>query len=158
MTILICGHGGHGKTKLARHLGLPYTDSTKIALEAVVWPSWGLMEYDTMRECHEDRRNQRARWQRTIAEFNHKDKARFGRLVFGYCNIYAGCRDQCEFNAMKAAGVFDVSIFVDAIDRLPLEQGMTVTPDMCGIVVHNNGTLKEFMGKIDMLREVFHTI
>ena len=157
MKIIICGHGGHGKTTLARHLGLPYTDSTKIALEAIIWASWGLMEYDTMSDCYEDRRNQRARWQRTIAEFNHKDRARFGRLVFGYCNIYAGCRDQCEFNAMKAANAFDVSIFVDASERLPLEQGMTVTPDMCGIVVGNNGTLKEFMEKVDMLREVFHT-
>lgn len=158
MKILICGHGGHGKTTLARHLGLPYTDSTKIALEAVIWPSWGHMEYNSMSECYEDRRNQRARWQRTIAEFNHKDRSRFGRLVFGYCNIYAGCRDQCEFNAMKAAGVFDVSIFVDASERLPLEQGMTISPDMCGIVVHNNGTLKEFLEKVDMLREVFHTV
>jgi len=54
--------------------------------------------------------------------------------------------------------VFDVSVFVDASERLPLEQGMTVTPDMCDIVVQNNGTLKEFMKKIDVLREVFHTI
>jgi len=48
-------------------------------------------------------------------------------------------------HAMKAANAFDISVFVDASERLPFEQGMTVTPDMCGIVVHNNGTLKEFL-------------
>lgn len=157
MKVLICGHEGHGKTTLARGLGVPYVDSTKIALESVIWPAWGFMEYNTMSECHADRRNQRERWQRTIAEFNHADKARFGRLALGYCDAYTGCRTRGEFYAMRDEGAFGISIFVDASGRLPLEQYTTVTADMCGITVKNNGSAEHFREKVDMLREVLAT-
>jgi len=58
-----------------------------------------------------------------------------------------------EFHVAKAAGLFDLIIYIDASERLPKEDesSMSIPLEVADIVITNNSTEAEFLVKIDRL-------
>jgi hypothetical protein len=148
MKLMVLGHARHGKDTvceiLSRDYGLKWTSSSFFVAEKVVRPALeakGLF-YSSVETMYADRHNHRAAWFNAIAAYNAPDPSRLGRALFeSGCDIYCGMRNHVEFLALRAAGVIDFTIWVDASRRCPPEpeSSCTVTPDMADYVLDNNG-------------------
>ena len=156
MKVLICGHARHGKDQFCDFLGVPYQSSSMQALDACIWDKIG-WRYSSKEGCFNDRMNCRAEWYNIITEYNTPDKTRLGRFIFERNDVYVGIRNRDEFYALKEAGVFDLSSWIDASARLPPEgdDSCTVMKADCDIVVTNNGTLERLREKAQRLSILF---
>lgn len=154
MKIMIMGHAGHGKDTvcemLERH-GYSWAGSSDFMCENVVYPA--LKEkynYDTPAQCFADRDAHREEWYQLIADFNTPDKAALAKAIYADHDIYCGIRSVEEFSAIKSAGLFDYSVWVDASDRyfVENEKSCTVTKDMADLVIDNNGSPEDLEGEL----------
>lgn|GEM_PF-798405 len=153
MKIMVCGHGRHGKDQFCEFLGLPFTSSSMIALETVIWPEmWNL--YETKEHCFEDRVNKREQWAEMIRAYNTPDLTKLARDIFAECDVYCGIRSRDEFLKAKEEGLFDLAIWVDASERVPeVDPTCEVLMSDCNIIIYNNGTLEEIKEKAIVIRE-----
>jgi len=149
---MVVGHARHGKDTVAELLmerGYTFISSSMAAAERVVLPYLKAkgIHYDSVEDCFQDRGNHRAEWYNAITGYNTPDKARLGREIYKDYDVYCGLRNSREFHALRNEGAFDVSIFVDASERLPLEDksSMGIEPWMADYVLDNNGTLEELI-------------
>jgi hypothetical protein len=80
-----------------------------------------------------------------ISAFNYPDGATLGKAIFNENEMYCGLRNKREFHALKNSGTYDVSIWVDRSDVLPLEDSSSMTLEqwMTDYTIDNNGTLEE---------------
>jgi hypothetical protein len=149
--LMITGHGRHGKDTLCDMLRpWQFISSSMFVAEAAVYPALKeLYGYDTLQQCYDDRINHRAEWYDAITAYNAQDRSRLARALYVDYDIYCGLRNREEFLYIQNEGLFDLSIWVDASERLPVEgeDSCTVTKDMCDIVIENNGTLEQLMKK-----------
>lgn len=162
MRLFICGHAQHGKDTVAQILweefGLSYADSSVIAMREFLRDqlaeNFGL-HYESELACYQDRVNHRAAWFSLIADYNAEDPARLARRIFSLHHAYVGIRNAAEFAAARKLATF--SLWVDASERMVAESfdSNTMTPDMCDVVVRNNGTLEDLRAK---LWRVFHRL
>lgn len=149
MKIMIMGHAGHGKDTVCEMLGChgyTWASSSAFMCENVVYPT--LKEkynYESPEQCHADRHDHRKEWYQLIADFNTPDKTALAKAIYANHDVYCGIRHIEEFNSIKAAGLFDCAIWVDASDRLPAEdeRSCSVTKEMADFVIDNNGTIAE---------------
>jgi len=148
--ILICGHGRHGKDTVAEilelHFGFRYSSSSNWCSEHVVFPKLKhKYNYVTIEQCYEDRVNHRSEWFDIISEYNSPDRTTLGRAILAEGDIYVGLRNKAEMWALRNTRVFDISIWIDALDRLPPEDesSMTIEPWMCDFWIDNNGSPDE---------------
>lgn len=148
MKLMVCGHGTHGKDQFCEFMGLTYVSSSMVALDKVVWNTL-CKDYFTKAECFEDRVNRRAEWHRIITEYNTPDLTRLGREILKDYDVYCGIRNKEEFHALRRASQFDLSIWIDAGDRLPPEPSDSnqMQASDCDIIITNNGTLEELQVK-----------
>jgi len=157
MKLMVCGYGRHGKDTFCELLGMPFKSSSEVAIDEVIWPQWGKFQgYIDKQECFDDRHQHRSIWFDMIRAYNTPDKAKLGRKIFDQCDIYCGNRSADEFNVLRDEGAFDMSVWIDASLRLPPEpsSSCTITPDMCNLVITNNGTLDEFERKVLSFKKV----
>jgi DNA primase large subunit len=164
MKLLIVGHGRHGKDTVSAYLKEKYTldflSSSEFCAENVIFPVLSeKYSYKTVQECFDDRHNHRTEWYNLIHAYNEIDHARLGREIFSKYDIYCGLRNAKEMIAMKDQHVYDHAIWVDRSEHLPSEDisSMTISKDMCDIVIDNNGTLDELYEKIDDMMKIFLT-
>lgn len=159
MKFMIGGYGRHGKDTLCEILqeefGLTFESSSWAALDQVIWPQWGHLHYKTRQECFDDRHrgDNRTVWFELIKEFNSKDLARLGRLIYARNPVYCGIRNDAEFYALRDEGVFDISVWVDATERLEADSeesssSCKVNKEDFDIILTNNGSLEEFRAKV----------
>ena len=142
---LIVGHGRHGKDTVAELLGFKFSSSS--------WQIANLIynslkpKYNSVTECYDDRHNNRELWFNWITNYNTPDRCRLAREILSTNDCYVGMRRKEEFLATKR--FFDLTIWVDATDRLPLEplSSMTITRAMCDIVIDNNGSPRQLQIK-----------
>lgn len=146
--ILVIGHARHGKDTVSEILrdgyGFSFTSSSMFCAERVIFPVLRYQyNYDTPEECFDDRGNHRKEWYDLIRAFNSPDAAALGRAIFAEHGVYCGLRHRAEFNALRNAGVFDVSIWVDGSERHPPEDrsSCSVEPWMADYVLDNNGDI-----------------
>ena len=155
--IMVCGHSRWGKDQFCEFLGLDYKSSSEVALDEVIWPEWGIFQgYIDKQECFDNRHLHRSTWFDMIAGMNKDDPASLGKIIYKDNPVYCGCRRKEEFEALRQGGHFDISVWIDASLRLPPEPSTscTVTPNMCNVVIHNNGTLDEFKRKVTEFKRV----
>lgn len=152
MKLMVCGHARHGKDQFCEFMGLEYTSSSMAALDSAIWPVMG-HNYETKEQCFEDRVNHRAEWHRLITEYNTPDLKRLAREVYKDNVVYCGIRNKEEFCEVRDAGLFDLSIWIDASDRMPpeSEDSCKLQASDCDIIITNNGTLTEFKEKAERL-------
>ncbi len=157
MKLMVCGHARHGKDQFCEFMGLEYTSSSMAALDNVIWPAIGHM-YNNKEQCFEDRVNHRAVWHGLITEYNAIDPTKLARQILSKNDVYCGIRSRDEFYAARRAGLFDLSIWIDASDRLPPEDESSckMLPSDCDVIITNNGTLEEFQVKaLQFRRAIF---
>ena len=154
--LMICGYGRHGKDTVCEMMEpWSFMSSSIFVAEVAVYPELKeLYGYTSVLECYEDRHNHRQEWHELIKAYNLNDRARLARELYAAYDIYCGIRCREEFAVAKAKGLFVLSVWIDASERLPPEStdSCTVTKDMCDIVLENNGTLQELEEKVSRLK------
>jgi len=155
MKIMVIGHARHGKDTvcdlLKEHYGLSFISSSMFASELFIY---SLLRdthgYSTIEECFNDRVNHRETWHRLIKEYQGDDKTLLTKAIFSKHDIYCGNRSREEVQAAREAGLFDYAIWVDASQRLPLEDtsSISVTEADADITINNNGTEAELLPKV----------
>lgn len=167
--LMVMGHGRHGKDTVCEILrdnfGYQFISSSDIATRKIIMPkirklyeAWedtgsypinqpSIRWYDTPEECFEDRHtgNNRAFWYDTIVEFEKDDATALGKLIFEENNIYCGIRNKRSYHALRNAGMFYKSIWVDRSDHEPPEptSSNSIEQWMADFTIDNNGTLAQ---------------
>jgi hypothetical protein len=157
LKIMVMGYKRHGKDTACEYLrncyGVTFASSSYTACELFLFDKLkNELNYADIEEAFADRVNHRARWYDEIKAYNVENGLdALGKVIFESNDAYCGIRDKEEFYALKEAGLFDLAIWIDASNRLPPEDGdsMTLTIDDADIVITNNQGLKEFHAKLD---------
>jgi dephospho-CoA kinase len=160
--LLIIGNMKHGKDTFAEILneqfGLKYQSSSQasadIFLYDVLKDKYG---YKTPEECFEDRVNHRAEWKQMICDYNKDDRAKLSKEILKNSDCYVGMRDRKEINECMKQGLFDIIVWVDASERLPLEPASSFDIDKtcADVIIENNGTFEEFKEKVLRFGKIF---
>ena len=153
--LLIIGHMRHGKDSFAEILneqfGLKYQSSSQASADIFLYDALkDKYGYKTPEECFEDRVNHRAEWKQMICDYNKDDRAKLAKEILKNSDCYVGMRDREEINECMRQGLFDLIIWVDASERLPLEPASSFDIDKtcADIIIENNGTFEEFKEKV----------
>ena len=151
----------HGKDSMAEILqenfGLKFKSSSEAAAEIFIYnelkDKYG---YNTPFECFEDRVNHRSEWYDLICDYNSLDKAKLAKGILENADAYVGMRDSSEIKECIKQGLFDLIIWVDASDRLPLEDASSfnISKSDADIIIDNNGTFEEFKDRVIRLGKV----
>jgi len=123
--LLIIGHMRHGKDTVAELIeeftGMSFKSSSEMAAEIFIYDELkDKYGYSSFMECFEDRVNHRAEWHNLICDYNILDKARLGKEILKYNDMYVGMRSQIEIDKCVEDGIFDMIIGVFDPDK-PLE-------------------------------------
>jgi hypothetical protein len=161
LKMMVVGHGRHGKDTAAEILrdkyGAKFVSSSWFMAEHVVFPVLApIYGYGSINECYDDRANHRGEWFDLIAKSNAQDLTSLGRAIFKDYDLYVGNRNGREFNALKNAGFYDVSLWIDACERLEYREprsSLTIEPWMCDYIVDNNGTPEDLERNISVLMD-----
>jgi len=153
--LLIIGNMRHGKDTFAEILrdefGLKFISSSEAAADIFIYDilkeKYG---YKSKEECYEDRLNHRAEWYNLICDYNKDDRARLAKKILEYSDCYVGMRDRNEIKECIKQGLFDIIIWIDASERLPLEpsNSFNIDKSCADIIIDNNGTIEEFRNKV----------
>ncbi len=118
-TILILGHGGHGKDTLAaiieKFTGYTFTGSSKVAAEKIIFPSTSHL-YSSPEEAYKDRRAKRLVWKHLITRYNSVDPSRLVKEVLSNCDGYTGLRAFNEVESCAEQGLFTDIVWVTRPD------------------------------------------
>lgn len=162
--ILIIGHARHGKDSMAEILneefGLKFKSSSQSAADIFLYDALkDKYGYKTPEECFEDRVNHRAEWKNMICDYNKDDRAKLAKGILERSDCYVGMRDRDEINECLRQGLFDLIIWVDASNRLPLEDPSSFNIDVscADIIIDNNGTFEEFKSKVKRLGSILYS-
>lgn len=152
MKLMICGYGGHGKDEFCKHLGVPYISSSLAMLEEVYAESIlnpMMPVYSDIAEFYADRINHRSFWYNTLRKMKKENMLVIAQKVFKEGNVYCGCRDIEEFDAIKRRYNGDVlTVWIDAGGRLPPEpSSCSIDASDCDIVIKNDGPLTDLIEK-----------
>jgi len=155
MSVLVLGHGEHGKDTFAEMLAkkqeLKFSSSSAAAFEVIlpvlltIYPPTYPPE-----EIYADRRNQRELWRRLILLYNTPDRSALARHILKDNDMYVGMRSAEEFRASKH--LFDKIYWVDArhrVGKVDESMGIRYTSDM--IWVNNNGSVSELEHKVERM-------
>lgn len=160
MKLIVCGHGRHGKDTVCEILktdyGINFKSSSEFVGKKAVYPYFQNHKpnlYKCWEECFEDRHRYRKLWYDLITDYNTPDLARMGKELFREYDMYCGIRNIEEFRELERQNVFDVSIWVDASERLPMENhtSNTIKETDCNHTIDNNGSLEDLKLNIDAL-------
>ncbi len=160
--LLIIGNMRHGKDTFAEimrdEFALTFISSSQAAADIFLYDA--LKEkygYKTPEKCFEDRVNHRAEWKTLIYDYNKDDRAKLAKGILAKCDCYVGMRDWEEIDECMRQGLFDLIIWVDASERLPLESedSFNITKNNAHIIVENNADLESFREKVIRLGKIF---
>lgn len=126
LRMMILGHARHGKDDTAMlicaYLNIEYLSSSHVAMDSFLYDLIKtVVPYENKEECYADRVNHRDFWHKAIKVLNHTDKASLSKIIFAKSPMYCGIRENGELTEAAAQSVFNVSIWVDAMDRKPPE-------------------------------------
>ena len=153
--LCIVGSARHGKDSLAEilyeHFDVNFISSSQACADIFIYDALkDKYGYSTPVECFEDRVNHRTEWYQMICEYNKDDKARLAKEILKYNNAYVGMRDSGEIKECLKQGLFDLVIWVDASERLPIESSdsFNISKSDADIIIDNNGTFEEFKERV----------
>lgn len=160
--LVVMGHGGHGKDTVCEILrdeyGYTFQSSSRFALESFLWsPLRFKFGYNDIEECYADRRNKRSIWFEMIKHYNKKDPTRLAKSLFNSYDVYCGVRNSAELEGMKDEALYNVAVWVDASQRLPIEapDSITVSPGDVDWVINNNGNILDLHKEVDKFAAAF---
>jgi dephospho-CoA kinase len=155
MKLLILGNARHGKDTLAElfqeHFGLTFMSSSQASADFFLYDQLkDKYGYNSPEECFNDRVNHRDEWYLAICDYNKDDRAKLAKEILKNSDCYVGMRDRAEINECMKQGLFDIIVWIDASDRLPLEPADSFDIDKsCGdIIIENNQDYETFKEKV----------
>jgi len=155
MNIMVIGYGRSGKgtfCKIAKELfNLSSIASSRMACELFLFDLFkDKMGYADVEACYADRHNHRQLWYEEIQAINSPDKTTLGTEIYKRHPIYDGCRDRDEFEALKAAGMIDLVIWIDAGERIEPEsiKSMNLTINDADVVIRNHDDEASYCPKV----------
>lgn len=161
--ILIAGQGRHGKDELCSILnkkyGLTYTSSSWMAAEKFIYDKMkDTHGYSSVEECFNDRHtdDNRALWYQYITEYNKDDPARLAKQIVAENDIYCGLRSKRELDECYRQGVFHLTFWVDASERVEFVEGsdsISIGPEDCHFTLFNNTDLAHLEREADFVWE-----
>lgn len=159
--IAVCGYGRHGKESTSRILseltGLCYTKSTsEAAAELVFSHTQESHGYETVQECWNDRHQHRSTWAKIIWDHNKPlGITLYADMVRNGIDILDGIRQADEIAACVEHGIVDLTVWVDASKRKPIEDASSCTlgPDDCQYIIDNNGTIEQLRANVIQFAE-----
>jgi hypothetical protein len=164
LKLLIVGHARHGKDTCAEileeYFDFTFKSSSVAASEIFIYETLkDKYGYKDPMECFEDRVNHRAEWHDLICEYNSKDKARLAKDILKDADCYVGMRSGLEIEQCVEDNVFDLIVWVDASDRLPLEPSSSFNIDIsyADIIINNNDSLEAFTQRVLNLGQLLYT-
>ena len=109
--------------------------------------------YPSYAQCFADRGNFRAAWFSLIAAYCYPNKERLAREIYAENDIYVGIRHPTELNAAINSGLVDISIWIDASERLEAEplSSCKVEPWMAMFTIDNNGNPEDLHRNVHQL-------
>lgn len=153
--ILVLGHCRHGKDTFAEllneHFGLTFKSSSQAAADIFLYDALkDKYGYKTPVECFQDRVNHRAEWKDLICDYNKDDRAKLAKEILKNSDCYVGMRDRAEINECMKQGLFDIIVWIDASDRLPLEpaDSFDIDKSCADIIIENNQDYETFKTKV----------
>jgi len=153
--LLIIGHARHGKDTVAEILleqyGYQFKSSSEQAAEIFIYDE--LKEkygYKTFQECYIDRMNHRSEWYELIKNYNQPDRAKLAKQILLKADCYVGMREREEILECLKQEIFDLIIWVDRSEHLPLEptDSFNIDKSLADIIIDNNGSLADLVHKI----------
>lgn len=143
---------------LRDNFGLKFKSSSQAAVDIFLYDK--LKEqygYTTPEECFEDRVNHRQEWYESICDYNKDDRTRLAKGILEISDCYVGMRDKGEIDACINQGLFDLIVWVDASDRLPLEDSSSFNIDKscADVIIENNGSYGAFEEKVLRFGNIF---
>jgi dephospho-CoA kinase len=161
MKLLIIGNARHGKDTFAELLqeyyGLTFMSSSKAAADIFLYDllkdKYG---YKNSEECFNDRINHREEWYLEICNYNKENRSRLANDILRITDCYVGMRDKSEFDECKHRELFDLIIWVDASERLPLESNASfnIKKSEADIIIENNTSLDDLKEKARRLGSI----
>tara|TARA_R110001583_G_scaffold52147_6_gene162192 strand:+ start:4923 stop:5429 length:507 start_codon:yes stop_codon:yes gene_type:complete len=152
---MLIGNGRAGKGTFCKvalnSFGLTSKSSSRMGCEMGLYEKFkDMFGYADMEECYNDRHSKRELWYQGICDLCDPNKSAVGRAIYNLHDIYDGCRDDLELNAIKAEGLIDLVIWIDAGDRVQAEGSgsMKLTKDDADIVIYNTTTEAEYIEKV----------
>jgi len=160
--ILVIGNARHGKDTfteiLAENFDFKFKSSSQAASDIFLYDELkDKYGYKTPEECFVDRMNHRGEWYDSICDYNKDDKSRLAKGILELADCYVGMRDRGEIEECMKQGLFDLVVWVDASDRLPLEgsDSFNIDKSCADIIISNNSTLKVFREKVIRFGNLF---
>jgi hypothetical protein len=154
MNIVVIGHKQHGKGTFAdiaqARFGLTQNGTSRFAADFMFERMKKTYPYRTVEECHGDRDNHRPTWYQGLADYNTPNPYQLIQDILSTHDIAEGLRHRDEYTPLRASGLVDVFIWIDASERKPLESkdSMTLTRQDADIIIDNNGTEAEFEARV----------
>lgn len=88
----------------------------------------------------------RTRWYDYLNEYRAADPARLIKLVLETSDFVCGVRDRKELLAVREQGLLDLICWVER-PGIPVDPTVTFTRADCDLVVMNDGTLDDYLGR-----------
>ena len=155
MNILVLGHGEHGKGTFCRLLKkyhhLDSMSSSEVAAPYIYPSLKAALKVDKpLSWYYEHRGENRELWKELITLFNTPDKTSLTRLILSNVSVYDGMRDHKEFEPSRH--LFDRIYWIDASERKPLDESMSIEYDDEMILIDNNGSEEELLLQVSQLK------
>lgn len=150
MKILVIGHKQHGKGTFCdiatKNFSIRSMGTSRFKAERIFELMKDEYGYSSVEECYADRINHREFWFNNINDFCKDNYALVIEEILMKHDICEGVRNRVEFECAKTKRRFDLVIWIDASNRLPLESSssMELTEDDADLIIKNNGTQEEF--------------
>lgn len=162
--ILLIGHARHGKDYcaeiLSENFNFTFASSSMAAAEIFIYDELkDKYGYTSFEECYEDRMNHRAEWYDLICEYNKDNPSRLASAILARNDCYVGMRSGKEIDACVRKELFDLIIWIDASERLPLEDksSFDIDKSYADIIIDNNGTKEQFKKRVIKLGKILLT-
>ena len=159
--LLVIGAARWGKDSFAEILnqefGYTFESSSQAAANIFLYDllkdKYG---YLTPEECFEDRMNHRQEWYEAICDYNKDDRAKLAKGILERSDCYVGMRDRGEIEECIKQELFDLVIWIDASERLPLEDvsSFNIDKSCADIIIDNNGTEAQFRERVKRLGKI----
>jgi len=133
-----------------RH-GLTFMSSSEAAAELIVFPALSkIYNYETVKECFNDRANHRIEWFDLIREDEIKHPGRLTQYIFDNADCYLGMRSMEAFVYQVAKGDVDAIAWVDRSAHLPADESNKLDEANADWIIDNNGSLKDLKKNVDL--------
>lgn len=149
--LCVVGMGRAGKDTAAEFLhkefGLAAPKSSSLNAKPLVAHMAGARTPAQIEEVYAERHQHRPFWIEACNALRADDLTTLARWCLGVCDHVVGIRGDTEFAAVVAAGMVDLTVWIDN-DRVPADPTVEFMREDCDVVIDNHSTLERFQQRL----------